>query len=82
MCRTIHDPGLAAQAARSGPSPWYFNLCKEPGVGTQRIELCLPGPKPGALTITRHPAARQTGAVDHSGIEPETFSLQGSCSAN
>jgi hypothetical protein len=28
-------------------------------VGTQRIELCLPDPKSGALTITRHPEHQQ-----------------------
>jgi hypothetical protein len=27
MCGTIHYPDLAAQAARPGSSPWYFNLC-------------------------------------------------------
>ena len=58
-----------------GPLDEYGTVApKGAVVGTQRIELCLPDPKSGALAITRHPGA-PSGAVDCLGFEPRNLLL-------
>jgi hypothetical protein len=46
----------------------------------ERIELPLPGPKPGALPLRDIPWGFRILVVDRLGFEPRSFSLQGSCS--
>jgi hypothetical protein len=43
-------------------------------VGKQGLEPRLPGPGPGALTLTLHPADR-TSSVDRPGFEPGNLLL-------
>src|ERR1700677_173892 len=60
-CRTElrrHAGGFSSTASRRRECPPHLPQAGSLAVGKQRLELRPPGPRPGALTLTRHPVRR------------------------